>query len=469
MATSNPQTHVVIVSSPQVGHIVCNLELGNRLVMDHNLHVTFFVVAESKASTGESETIQSARAENLLDIIQLPPVDISGKVEPNSPIFTTLTTIMRETNPLLRSAISALKPRPTALFVDIFGTAALDVAEEFHMLKYVFVTTALPLALAVYINILDKEVEGEYVDQKEPLRLPGCMPVRPDDVVDPLMNRTKHEYRVFLQVGLEIRRSDGLMVNMWEDLDTKTLKAMREEECYGSLPVYAVGPLFRPVEQSGLKSELLDWLDEQPVESVIYVSFGVTGKLSAQQITELAWGLEHSQQRFVLVLRSNNKDKGINLLDYLPDGFLERTHNLGLVVTADWVPQSAILGHGSVGGFLSHFGWNSVVESIISGVPMIAWPLYAEHKMNAALLAEELRVAVRPKIAPTKGVVGREEIEMMIRKVMEDHEEGKAMRARIQELKNSGEKAWAKGGSSFNALSQIAKQCEMNLQRQEGK
>ncbi|KAK9990469.1 hypothetical protein SO802_025454 [Lithocarpus litseifolius] len=194
-------THVVIVSSPQVGHIVCNLELGNRLIVDHNLHVTFFDVAESKASTGESETIQSASAQNLLDIIQLPPVDISSKVEPNSPIFTTFTTIMRETNPLLRSAISALKPRPTALFVDIFRTAALDVAEEFHMLKYVFVTTALPLALAVYINILDKEVEGEYVDQKERLRLLGCMPVQPDDVVDPLMNRTKHEYRVFLQVG----------------------------------------------------------------------------------------------------------------------------------------------------------------------------------------------------------------------------------------------------------------------------
>ena len=93
------------------------------------------------------------------------------------------------------------------------------------------------------------------------------------------------------------------------------------------------------------------------------------------------------------------------------------------------------------------------MESIISSVPMIAWPLYAEHKMNVVLLAEELRVAVCPKIAPTKGVVGREEIEMMIRKVMEYHEEGKAMRARIKELKNSGEKAWAKGGSSFNALS----------------
>nr|POE90310.1 udp-glycosyltransferase 72d1 [Quercus suber] len=105
MATSNPQTHVVIVSSPQVGHIVCNLEFGNRLVVDHNLHITYFVIAKSKASTGEFETIQSARAQNLLDIIQLPPVDIFSKVKPNSPIFTTFTTIMRETNPFLRSAI----------------------------------------------------------------------------------------------------------------------------------------------------------------------------------------------------------------------------------------------------------------------------------------------------------------------------------------------------------------------------
>ncbi|KAK7841811.1 anthocyanidin 3-o-glucosyltransferase 5 [Quercus suber] len=352
MATSNPQTHKVIVSRPQVGHIVSRQSPSSSSL---NLKPQ---PANSRLSNQPGLKILVS-----LKIIQLPPLDISGKVKPNSPIFTTLTTIMRETNPLLRSAISALKPRPTALFVNIFGIAALDVVEEYHMLKYVFVTTTLPLALAVYIiNILDKEVEGEYVDQKEPLRLPGCMPVRPDDVVVLLMNRTKHEYRVFLQVGLEIRRSDGLMVNMWEDLDTKMLKAMREEECYDTLPVYPVGPLFRPVEQSGLKSELLDWLDKQPVESVIYVSFGVSGKLSAQQITELAW----------------------------------------------------------------------VVESIISGVPMIAWPLYAEHKMNAVLLAEELRVVVRPKIAPTKGVVGREEIEMMIRKVMEDHEEGKAMRARIK-------------------------------------
>jgi len=153
-------------------------------------------------------------------------------------------------------------------------------------------------------------------------------------------------------------------------------------------------------------------------------------------------------------------DKGNDALAYLPDGFLERTHNLGLVVT-QWAPQSDILRHPSTGGFLSHCGWNSSLESILSGVPIIAWPLYAEQKMNATMLAEEVGVAVRPKVAPTKGVVGREEIEMMVRKVMEG-QEGKAMRGRVRELKISGEKALTEGGSSFTAVSQLAKQCVMN-------
>ena len=458
MENSKPQTHAVIVSSPGVGHLVRDLELGNHLVVDHNLHVTIFVVVESDSSAGESKLVESARTRKLLNLIELPPVDISSKVEPNARKFTRLTAIMREICPTLRSSISAMKLSPTALFVDIFGTPVLDVADEFHMLKYVFVSSAWPLALMLYAPVLDKEVDGEYVVQKEQLRLPGCMSVRPDDVVDPLLDRTTLEYRVFLQVGLEMRQSDGILVNTWEDLDTTTLKGMREQEGYGSVPVYAVGPLIRPVKPSGSKSELLDWLDDQPVESVVYISFGSAGVLSAQQITELAWGLELSQQRFIWVLRPPSKDKGSNALDYLPDGFLERTQNLGLVVT-QWAPQSEILGHISIGGFLSHCGWNSSLESILNGVPMIAWPLYAEQKMNATMLAEELGVAVRPKIAPTKGIIGREAIETMVRKVTEG-QDGKAMRTRVKELKNSGEKALTEGGSSFNALSHLAKQCE---------
>uniref|UniRef100_A0A2N9EQD4 Glycosyltransferase n=1 Tax=Fagus sylvatica TaxID=28930 RepID=A0A2N9EQD4_FAGSY len=463
---NSSKPHVVLVSSPGVGHLVRDLELGNRLAADHNLHVTFFVVVESHSSVGESELVQTARTWKLLDIIELPPVDISGQLQPNNtPIFTRLTAVMREIIPTLRSAISALKLSPTALIVDTFGTPALDVADEFHMLKYVFVSSAWAHSLILYAHVLDKEVKVDYVAQKEPLRLPGCMPVRPEDLLDLMKDRTKQEYNVFLQTGLKMRETAGFLVNTWEDLEATTLKALREEECYGFVPVYPIGPLFRPVRSSSSRSGLLDWLDKQPVESVLYIAFGGSGPgvLSAQQIAEMAWGLELSQQRFIWVLRPPSKK------DELPDGFLARTHNLGLVVT-QWAPQSEILGHPSIGGFLSHCGWNSSLESILNGVPMIAWPLYAEQKMNAAMLTEELGVAVRPKIAPTKGIVAREEIEMMVRKVIiADNLEGKAIRTKVKELQNSGKKAWTEGGSSFNALSQLAKQCEMNSQAQRHK
>ena len=99
-------------------------------------------------------------------------MDLSGQLQPNAPIFTFLTAVMREIKETLQSTIFALKPIMSALVVDTFGTLALDVTDEVHMLKYIFVSFAWPLALMLYLPILDKEVGGEYVDEKESMRLP---------------------------------------------------------------------------------------------------------------------------------------------------------------------------------------------------------------------------------------------------------------------------------------------------------
>ena len=93
---------------------------------------------------------------------------------------------------------------------------------------------------------------------------------------------------------------------------------------------------------------------------------------------------------------------------------------------------------------------------------MIAWPLYAEQRLNATQLAEELGVAVRPKKLPSKEVVKREEIENMIRRIMVD-EEGSETRNRVQQIKESGEKALSEGGSSYNALSLLSKEYKEKL------
>ncbi|CAI0425503.1 unnamed protein product [Linum tenue] len=163
-------------------------------------------------------------------------------------------------------------------------------------------------------------------------------------------------------------------------------------------------------------------------------------------MTELAWGLELSEQRFVLVARFPS-DR------YLPEGFVERTKGRGVVV-ASWAPQIAVLGHVATGGFLSHCGWNSTLESVSSGVPMIAWPLYAEQRMNATILEEEVGVAV--KVAAAAAVVGREEIERVVRLVMEG-EKGKEMREKARLLKESAAEALSVGGGgSWASLAKVA-------------
>ena len=130
-----------------------------------------------------------------------------------------------------------------------------------------------------------------------------------------------------------------------------------------------------------------------------------------------------------------------------------------------WAPQMAVLGHAATGAFWSHCGWNSTLESVSRGVPMIAWPLYAEQRMNAAILSEDTGVAVWPW--PWAGleaaggrVVPREEIERVVRMAIEG-DEGKALRRRAEELKDSAAKALSDGGgggSSYESLARLAKE-----------
>ncbi|XP_004301885.1 PREDICTED: anthocyanidin 3-O-glucosyltransferase 5-like [Fragaria vesca subsp. vesca] len=476
MAEISSKPHALLVPSPMMGHLIPLMELASSLVTHHNFHVTVVVVSPN-SSPELSKVIQSAKTKKLYDIVELPAPSSGHVSNMAGAVFTNLAALMLDAISSLRSAISVLEVKPAAMIVDIFGTPALTVAEEFHMLKYVMVAScARPLTVLLYAPVLDTQIQGEYLDCEELLEIPGCKAVRPEDVAKPMMNRKDREYGAYLRKANDIASmSDGIMINTWEDLEAKSLKAMREHPEWNKIlkvPVYTIGPLFRSAGQSSggpttPRSELLDWLDKQPKESVLYVAFGSMGVLSAEQIIEMAWGLELSKQRFIWVVHPPSKrsgDKGNDISEYLPEGFMARTHERGVVVTA-WAPQSEILAHSSVGGTLSHCGWNSSVESILNGVPMIAWPLYAEQTMIATQLVEELKVAIKPKELPTKAVAGREEIEMLVKKIMEQ-KEGDEMRARVKELKASGEKALSKEGSSFNMLSELSRLCKINTEQQ---
>jgi hypothetical protein len=188
---------------------------------------------------------------------------------------------------------------------------------------------------------------------------------------------------------------------------------------------------------------------------VFYICFGTVAMVSDAQIREMAVATENSGQRFFWVMRIPQDEAGKPVREDcshgLPEGFVERTKATGLVYVG-WAPQLHILAHRAVRGFVSHCGWNSTIESISVGVPMIAWPYQADQMMNATLLDRLLGVAIR--INSTGGwrdMIPSEAFERAIRALMVEPG-GDAMKAKVVQISDMIEKAVRPGGSSRTNL-----------------
>ncbi|KAK1265177.1 hypothetical protein QJS04_geneDACA021369 [Acorus gramineus] len=200
----------------------------------------------------------------------------------------------------------------------------------------------------------------------------------------------------------------------------------------------------------------LDWLDQREPKSVIYVSFGSIGRLSPPQTAELARALESSGRNFMWVIKGSNNDNG------LPEEFKEDPITERRMVVRGWAPQVAILSHGAVGGFVTHCGWNSTLEGVCAGVPMVAWPLFADQFLNEKLVVDMLRVGVRVGVerpggwaGEGAGMVGIEDIEKALEEVMEGGEEGVLRRVRAREFREMARKAVEIGGSSYVNMTRL--------------
>ncbi|KAM3338768.1 zeatin O-glucosyltransferase-like [Capsicum galapagoense] len=215
---------------------------------------------------------------------------------------------------------------------------------------------------------------------------------------------------------------------------------------------WAIGPIL-PTKLDCVANRnnmCLDWLDKQPSRSVLYVSFGTTTSFSDREIKELVMGLEQSKQRFLWVLRDADRGDvftGEDRKIELPEGFEERVEEIGLVVR-EWAPQPEILAHSSTGGFMSHCGWNSCIESITMGVPIAAWPMHGDQPSNSFLVTEVLRIGlIVREWEKREELVSASSIENVVRKLMAS-EEGDAIRKRAEELGEVVRCSTENGGSS---------------------
>ncbi|XP_075104186.1 zeatin O-glucosyltransferase-like [Nicotiana tabacum] len=255
--------------------------------------------------------------------------------------------------------------------------------------------------------------------------------------------KLQREARDFYSIGLHnsCKEIEGVFIDL--------LEKQRENK------QWAIGPL-NPVEiskkKAGLdkKDDLFSWLDKQDLNSVIYVSFGSTTTLSNEQIKELALGLEQSGQKFIWVLREADKKGGDNVKKgsnfELPKGYEERIKGKGYIEKY-WAPQLEILAHPSIGGFMSHCGWNSCIESISMGVPIAAWPIHSDQPRNTVLITKVLKIGIVVRDWENRHeLVSAEKIENAVRDLM-GSAEGEELRRRVKELSGAVKKSVINGAS----------------------
>ncbi|GAV76326.1 UDPGT domain-containing protein [Cephalotus follicularis] len=281
----------------------------------------------------------------------------------------------------------------------------------------------------------------------------------------PLLERNDVVYEYILEVSTELTKASAIMVNTFEPLEQRTVKAITDGLCVPggpTPPVYCIGPLIAEergdTNGSDAVLDCLTWLKIQPSKSVVFLCFGSLGLFSKEQLHEIAIGLERSGQSFVWVVRNpplQNQSLATtappdpDLASLLPDGFLESTKDRGFVVKS-WAPQVTVLSHDSIGGFVTHCGWNSVLEALSEGVPMVAWPIYAEQRYNRWLLVEEMKIAL-PMNESENGFVSSTEVKKRVRELM-DSVDGNLVRERT---KNAAKTALSASGSSHIALAKI--------------
>ncbi|KAJ0962861.1 hypothetical protein J5N97_027983 [Dioscorea zingiberensis] len=205
--------------------------------------------------------------------------------------------------------------------------------------------------------------------------------------------------------------------------------------------------------------ECLVWLEEKQPDSVLYVCFGSLSVFSVEQLREIALGLEASKHPFIWVLPKVVKTD--EEMDWMPEGYEERIEGKGLIMRR-WAPQVLILNHRAVGGFLTHCGWNSTLEAVCAGVPMVTWPLIGDQFSNERLIVDVLGIGVAVGIKEyvmnqdhDRALIHAMEIERAVSCVMNGGEEFEGMRSRARELGKLAKRAVEEDGSSYLELTRL--------------
>ncbi|XP_060173248.1 7-deoxyloganetin glucosyltransferase-like [Lycium barbarum] len=468
--------HAVCIPYPAQGHMNPMLKLA-KILHHKGFHITFVNTEYNQRRLLKSRGpdslngLSSFRFETIPD--GLPPSDADATQDVPSLCESTTRTCLSPFKDLLAKLNDTSDVPPVSCIVsDGIMSFTLDAAQELGVPEVLFWTTSACgfLGYMHYSTI----IENGYAPLKDASCLtngylettldciPGMKNVRLRDLPTFLRTTNPDDFMIkfVLQETERVRKASAIVLNTFETLESEVLVSLRTL----LPPVYSIGPLnllVKDVDDENLKGlgsslwkeepECIQWLDTKEPNSVVYVNFGSVTVMTPNQLIEFAWGLAHSQQEFLWIIRP---DIVSGYESILPPEFVEETKIRGML--ASWCSQEEVLNHPAIGGFLTHNGWNSTLESVSSGVPMICWPFFAEQQTNCWFSVTKWGIGME-----IDNNVKRDEVESLVTELMVG-EKGKEMKKKAMEWKNLAEDSAKKStGSSYVNIEKVV--CDILL------
>ncbi|XP_002969588.2 UDP-glycosyltransferase 86A1 [Selaginella moellendorffii] len=438
-STKTNPSHVVVIPLPIAGHTNPLLQLSVQLA-SLGSDITFITTSSTLRASLSALNHLCDGDQNLRQAIRFQALEVDRNRSEGYKFPESIEIMARNSDEIKKLvAASAREVGPVSLAIIDFLLVEPLESLDCNVAAF-WTSSAAMLHISVNVETLlekgflplsrnDRSPEKKVVDSSVIPGIPCELSVFtdiPEDPLDPV------GFSSMRKLKNPLLKAPRLLVNTLDEVEEQTLGALREQ---GFRKLVNVGPL--PV---GPGSNLEDhtqkeWLDAQEISSALYVCFGTMLELPEEQVMEVGYGLEASQQSFLWVLPESSQRK---LGDFL-EGLRTRIGKRGLIVS--WSSQIDILRHPSVGGFVTHCGWNSTLESLSCGVPMIGWPILGDQPINCKFMVDMWRAGVRIESKSSSDgssrIVGRSEVERAARSLMGSE----TLRKRAKEIKSKAMEA----------------------------
>ncbi|XP_078167825.1 putative UDP-glucosyl transferase 73B6 [Carex rostrata] len=460
--TTDDKLRVFFIPFMERGHLIPLTDLACLLATCHQDVEATVVVTPGNVSFIRSALDRAASAGNTVQLITytFPSEGLCSGAEPGSdPCSSHIDKAFHLTQPVHEELLHRHKPDAVVADTNFWWVTAIAADLGIPRLAYLITSTFSCLAIKGLCGM------GPDIYLHDPVTVPGLpgpeIKIPLSELPDFVLPKEHYLGQQMHSMFKAESEGFGCIINSMYEFEKEYCEHYTKTAANRS---YFVGPIScsynRDLQNSvshGGQGDVacLSWLDTKENGSVVFVCFGSQNSFKAAQVRELALGLESSRKNFLWVLRADPGE------EWMPDGWEERVADRGFLVRG-WAPQLIILRHAAVGAFVTHCGWNSSLEGITFGVPMLTWPVEFEQFITERLIVDikgcGARVwegGKRSTREEERELVPHEVIAEAVSRFMEPGGIIERARANARELAAMAKAAMAEGGSSRRDLNRL--------------